>query len=128
MKTASAMTAPVMRRRCSGIFLEIIANRSTSLVWRAPQFEAPDDSVKGPSQAPLAYSSRSRADLRWPHPQETAMSNLNDANPTPPEDVKAKLEKAAEESRQLDSPARTNDSTIDPDKPENEILEGFHGG
>jgi hypothetical protein len=57
-----------------------------------------------------------------------AMSNLNDATPTPPEDVKARLEKNAEESRKLDSPTRTNDSTIDPEKPEREILEGFHGG
>lgn len=56
------------------------------------------------------------------------MSDLNNADPIPPEEVKAKLEKAAQESRQLDSPARTNDSTIDPDKPEDRILEGFHGG
>jgi len=56
------------------------------------------------------------------------MSDLNNADPTPPEDVKAKLEKAAEESRQLDSPVRTNDSTIDPNKPRSDILEGFHGG
>lgn len=56
------------------------------------------------------------------------MSDLNNADPTPPEEVKAKLEKAAQESRQLDSPARTNDSTIDPNKPEDRILEGFHGG
>lgn len=56
------------------------------------------------------------------------MSDLNNADPTPPEDVKAKLEKTAEESRQLDSPARTNDSLIDPNKPRKDILEGFHGG
>lgn len=56
------------------------------------------------------------------------MSDLNNADPTPPEEAKAKLEKAAQESRQLDSPARTNDSTIDPNKPEDRILEGFHGG
>jgi hypothetical protein len=56
------------------------------------------------------------------------MSDLNNANPTPPEDVKEKLEKAKEESRKLDSPQRTNDSTIDPDKPEKDILEGYHGG
>lgn len=56
------------------------------------------------------------------------MSDLNNADPTPPEDVKAKLEKTAEESRQLDSPERTNDSLIDPNKPEKDILEGFHGG
>jgi hypothetical protein len=56
------------------------------------------------------------------------MPDLNNANPTPPDEVKAKLDKAAEESRQLDSPARTNDSTIQPEKPEKDILEGFHGG
>jgi hypothetical protein len=56
------------------------------------------------------------------------MSDLNNANPTPPEDVKAKLEKAEEESKKLDSPKRTNDSTIDPEKPKEDILKGFHGG
>jgi hypothetical protein len=57
------------------------------------------------------------------------MSDLNDASSTtPPDDVKARLEKAEKESRKLDSPERTNDSTIDPDKPEHDILEGFHGG
>jgi hypothetical protein len=60
--------------------------------------------------------------------QEIPMSDLNDANPTPPPDVKAKLEKNAEESRLLDSPERTNDSTIQPDKPVKDILKGFHGG
>lgn len=57
------------------------------------------------------------------------MSDLNNASdPTPPEDVKAKLEKNAQESRKLDSPTRTNDSTINPEKPEDDILKGFHGG
>ncbi len=56
------------------------------------------------------------------------MSDLNNASPTPPEDVKVKLEKNAQESRKLDSPARTNDSTIDPEKPKDDILKGFHGG
>jgi hypothetical protein len=56
------------------------------------------------------------------------MTDLNNAEPTPPEDVKAKLEQAEEESRALDSPERTNDSTIDPKKPSRSILEGFHGG
>ncbi len=57
------------------------------------------------------------------------MSDLNDASsPTPPDDVKAKLEKSEQESRKLDSPQRTNDSTIDPDKPVEDILKGFHGG
>jgi hypothetical protein len=56
------------------------------------------------------------------------MSDLNNAKPTPPEDAKAKLEQSAEESRALDSPQRTNDSTIEPDKPAKDILEGFHGG
>ncbi len=56
------------------------------------------------------------------------MSDLNNAEPTPPEDVKARLEQAQEESRALDSPERTNDSTIDPKKPPGRILEGFRGG
>jgi len=56
------------------------------------------------------------------------MSDLNNANPTPPEDVRAKLRQAEEESRKLDSPQRTNDSTIEPDKPQSDILKGFHGG
>ena len=56
------------------------------------------------------------------------MSNLNDAGIEPPADVKARLEKIEQESRKLDSPRRTNDSTIDPEKPEGEILEGYHGG
>ncbi len=57
-----------------------------------------------------------------------AGSNLNNANPEPPEESKAKLRQNAEESHKLDSPARTNDSTVDPNKPEDEILRGFHGG
>lgn len=57
------------------------------------------------------------------------MSDLNDASKTtPPEDSKAKLKKNEEASRKLDSPTRTNDSTIDPDKPLTDILEGYHGG
>ena len=55
------------------------------------------------------------------------MSDLNDATPEPPPEVKAKLEKAAEESRKLDSPKRTNDSTIDPERPVEDILKGYHG-
>jgi hypothetical protein len=56
------------------------------------------------------------------------MSDLNNADPTPPDEVKARLEQAAREAHRLDNPARTNDSTIDPEKPENDILDGFHGG
>jgi hypothetical protein len=56
------------------------------------------------------------------------MSDLNNANPTPPEATKARLEKNEEESRKLDSTERTNDSTIDPEKPKEDILKGFHGG
>jgi hypothetical protein len=64
-----------------------------------------------------------------PDQKETTMSDLNDASKvTPPEDSKAKLEKTEEASRKLDSPTRTNDSTIDPDKPLKDILEGYHGG
>ncbi|MDB5872218.1 MAG: hypothetical protein JWQ07_1660 [Ramlibacter sp.] len=56
------------------------------------------------------------------------MPDLNDATPEPPPESKAKLEKAEEESRKLDSPERTNDSTIDPDRPVKDILKGYHGG
>ena len=60
--------------------------------------------------------------------QETVISDLNNASPTPPEDARAKLAKNEEVSRKLDSPTRTNDSTIDPEKPTRDILKGFHGG
>ena len=56
------------------------------------------------------------------------MSDLNNANPTPPEDAKAQLAKNAEESKKLDNPQRQNDSTIDPNKTKDEALRGFHGG
>ena len=56
------------------------------------------------------------------------MADLNNADPKPPPDSKEKLQKAEDESRKLDSPARTNESTIDPEKPDKDILEGFHGG
>lgn len=57
------------------------------------------------------------------------MPDLNDASSTtPPDEVKARLEEAARESRKLDSPDRTNDSTIDPEKPPEDILKGYHGG
>ena len=55
-------------------------------------------------------------------------TNLNNANPEPPEVSTAKLRQNAQESHKLDSPERTNDSTVDPNKPEDEILRGFHGG
>lgn len=55
-------------------------------------------------------------------------SDLNNASPTPPPDVQNRLRKAAEESDKLDSPERTNDSTIDPTKPKKDLLKGFHGG
>lgn len=57
------------------------------------------------------------------------MSDLNDASsPTPTEEVKAKLEKNEQERRKLDSPQRTNDSTIPRKKVPEDILKGFHGG
>lgn len=55
-------------------------------------------------------------------------SDLNNANPTPPPDAQVTLRKNAEESHKLDTPERTNDSTIDPCKPKADILKGFHGG
>lgn len=56
------------------------------------------------------------------------MPDLNNADPTPPPESRATLEKNAQEQHALDSPKRTNDSTIDPEKPEQDILEGYHGG
>ena len=56
------------------------------------------------------------------------MSDLNNANPTPPEDARARLREAEEESKKLDTATRTNDSTIDPEKPAEDVLKGFHGG
>ena len=61
-------------------------------------------------------------------PGQTANADLNDATPTPPEEVQADLEKAKAESHRLESPRRTNDSTIDPERPQEDILKGFHGG
>jgi hypothetical protein len=54
--------------------------------------------------------------------------DLNDADPTPPQAVQERLRRAEEDSRRLDSPRRTNESTIDPEKPEDDILDGYHGG
>jgi hypothetical protein len=56
------------------------------------------------------------------------MADLNNAHPTPPAESEAKLRRAEDESRKLDSPERTNESTVQPDKPPDDILEGFHGG
>jgi hypothetical protein len=56
------------------------------------------------------------------------MPDLNDAQPEVPPEARAKLEQVEEESRKLDSPERTNDSTIDPERPVEDILKGFHGG
>ncbi len=56
------------------------------------------------------------------------MADLNNPEPTPPADSEAKLRRAEEESRRLDSPARTNESTVQPEKPREDILKGFHGG
>jgi hypothetical protein len=56
------------------------------------------------------------------------MSDLNNSNPTPPDEVKAILKKNAEESKKLDSPERQNDSTIAPERSKNDALKGFHGG
>lgn len=61
-------------------------------------------------------------------PNPPAMPDLNNADPTPPPEAKATLEKNEQEQRALDSPRRTNDSTIDPEKPEDDILKGYHGG
>jgi len=55
-------------------------------------------------------------------------ADLNDATPTPPQEVQADLDRAKAESHRLDSPRRTNDSTIDPERPQEDILKGYHGG
>ena len=60
--------------------------------------------------------------------KKTRSSDLNNADPTPPPQSRARLKEAAKRSRALDSPRRTNDSTIDPEKPPQDILKGFHGG
>lgn len=56
------------------------------------------------------------------------MSDLTNSNPTPPPESQAKIDKTEEESKKLDSSKRTNDSTIDPEKPAEDVLKGFHGG
>ena len=61
-------------------------------------------------------------------PESPSNSDLNDANPHPPADAQERLRQAEEASRRLDSPRRTNESTVDPEKPERDILDGFHGG
>jgi hypothetical protein len=61
--------------------------------------------------------------------QESDMpDDLNNADPNPPPRAQEQLRKNEQERRKLDTPQRTNDSTIDPTKPERDILEGFHGG
>lgn len=55
-------------------------------------------------------------------------ANLNNASHSPPDEVKKQLRRAEKESDALDSAERTNDSTIDPNKPKQDILKGFHGG
>ena len=56
------------------------------------------------------------------------MSDLTNSNPTPPPESQAKLDKTKEESKKLDTATRTNDSLIDPEKPADDALKGFHGG
>jgi len=56
------------------------------------------------------------------------MSDLNNANPKPPEESRKKLKQAEQDSRKLDSPQRKNDSTIAPEQSKQESLKGFHGG
>jgi len=60
--------------------------------------------------------------------KKTRRLDLDNADPTPPPQSRARLKQAARRSRKLDSPQRTNESTIDPEKPPRDILKGFHGG
>jgi hypothetical protein len=84
-----------------------------------------------PRGAPAVAYSRARP---WtmaatPRAQHAAcMADLNNAQPTPPPESQDKLAQAEQQSRRLDHPQRTNESTVDPDKPPRDILEGFHGG
>lgn len=78
---------------------------------------------------PIARTDSNDADIPASSPDvSTHESGLNNMSPTPPKDVQVRLRKAAEESDKLDSPERTNDSTIDPTKPKKDLLKGFHGG
>lgn len=52
------------------------------------------------------------------------MTDLNNMNPDPPEEVKIRLEKAEKENQKLDTAERTNDSTVDPLRPHKDILKG----
>jgi hypothetical protein len=61
-------------------------------------------------------------------PESPEAKDLNDADPKPPPQVQERLRQAEQESRRLDSPRRTNESTVDPEKPEDDILDGYHGG
>lgn len=69
------------------------------------------------------------------------MCDLNNASPTPSDDVKARTERkaaemrkameecrAGEECQQPDPSAKKNDSIIAPEKSKEETLRGFHGG
>ena len=56
------------------------------------------------------------------------MPDLNDANPTPPPEARKTLEENERKIRSMDSPRKTNDSTIDPERPDEDILKGYHGG
>ena len=68
------------------------------------------------------------AEPETPFSRTSILSDLNNANPHPPEDSLARLKKAEEESRKLDSPQRKNDSTINPEESKEDALKGFHGG
>lgn len=56
------------------------------------------------------------------------VADLNNPAPNPPAGAKARFRDMSRESRKLDSSERTNDSTVDPNKPKRDILKGFHGG
>ncbi len=56
------------------------------------------------------------------------MSDLNNMNPTPPKEVREKLAKQDQETKNHLPAERTNDSEVDPKMPKKDILRGFHGG
>ena len=66
-------------------------------------------------------------DLKGDITQQMA-SDLNNPSPKPPAVAKARFYQMSRESHKLDSSERTNDSTIEPNKPKRDILKGFHGG
>ena len=100
---------------------------------RAPTITAlraqpPRNSDRHAGPGPMCAPAAARYLAPMQTPESPRDGDLNDANPHPPADAQERLRQAEEASRKLDSPRRTNESTVDPEKPERDILDGFHGG